>query len=85
MKPTTTLQTAFVAGLLFAAELSSVSATSQGVRIPPRGLPPVAPPDAVVEGKTYAEWSAAWWQWALELHAVPGHPFFCDPFFDCSD
>ena len=46
-------------------------------RVAPR--PPVVPPNRKVEGKTYAEWSAAWWQWSLALPAVPGHPFFCDP------
>lgn len=27
------------------------------------GNPGVIPPNARVHGKTYAEWSAAWWQW----------------------
>jgi hypothetical protein len=38
----------------------------------PGGYPVIAtpaaglfPPSAVVHGKTYGEWSAAWWQWAL--------------------
>jgi hypothetical protein len=31
---------------------------------------------ALVYGKTYGEWGAAWWQWALELDvAVSDHPF----------
>jgi hypothetical protein len=29
--------------------------------------PRVYAPGAKVEGKTYAEWSAAWWQWALAI------------------
>jgi hypothetical protein len=43
---------------------------------------PVAPPSAKVGGKTYGEWSAAWWQWALAIPAEPGHPFFDDASFD---
>src|SRR3954451_15228378 len=27
----------------------------------------VHPPNATVANKTYAEWSAAWWQWMLAL------------------
>ena len=27
----------------------------------------VFPPGATVHGRTYAEWSARWWQWALTL------------------
>ncbi|MEQ1893786.1 MAG: hypothetical protein ABL998_14685 [Planctomycetota bacterium] len=42
----------------------------------------IAPPSAKVAGKTYAEWSASWWQWALALPAQPGHPFFDDDQFD---
>jgi hypothetical protein len=34
----------------------------------------VEPPGASVAGKTVAEWSAAWWQWAAAL-APPGDPF----------
>jgi hypothetical protein len=34
----------------------------------------VLSPGAIVGGKTIAEWSAAWWQWAVAL-APPGDPF----------
>lgn len=34
----------------------------------------VAPPGAIVAGKTIGEWSAAWWQWGVAL-APPGDPF----------
>lgn len=43
-----------------------------------KGLSKVAPPDASVGGMTYAEWSAAWWQWALALDADDTHPFWAD-------
>jgi hypothetical protein len=36
----------------------------------------VVPVTAKVRGKTYAEWSAIWWQWALSL------PIDQNPFFD---
>ncbi|MHB9081932.1 MAG: hypothetical protein ACYC3X_31085 [Pirellulaceae bacterium] len=42
-----------------------------------KGQDKVAPPNASVGGKTYAEWSAAWWQWALALPVSGGtHPFY---------
>ncbi len=27
----------------------------------------MVPPDAVIGGKTYAEWSGAWWQWVMAI------------------
>jgi len=35
----------------------------------------VLPPDAVVEGNTFSQWSAAWWKWAL-LQSANEHPLF---------
>jgi hypothetical protein len=32
-------------------------------------------PDFVIAGRTYGEWSAAWWQWALSIPAS-SHPLF---------
>lgn len=43
----------------------------------PKPLPPVSKP----YGHSYADWSAAWWTWAME-HPVAGHPFIDDPSFD---
>jgi hypothetical protein len=37
----------------------------------------VVPPVAKVHGKSYAEWSAEWWRWALSLPADQ-NPFFDD-------
>lgn len=37
------------------------------------GVPEVLSPQATAYGKTYAEWSAAWWQWFFAL-PVQGHP-----------
>jgi len=36
--------------------------------------PGVAPPDSAPYGKSYPEWVAAFWQWALAL-PLEGHPF----------
>jgi hypothetical protein len=35
--------------------------------------PSMVPPQAQYQGRSYAEWSAAWWQWAVSL-PVAGHP-----------
>jgi hypothetical protein len=32
-------------------------------------------PNAVIAGRTYGEWSAAWWQWSLSIPAS-SHPLF---------
>jgi len=48
------------------------------------GNPEIAPPTSRPFGKTYGEWSAAWWTWAMELPVtgpIP-HPFVDDPAFD---
>jgi hypothetical protein len=43
--------------------------------------PKVIQRDSVAYGRTYGEWSAAWWQWALSL-PVASHPLFDNG--DCS-
>ena|SRR5438552_3581682 len=57
---------AIVAVALFAAA-SSVQAAGQNPRVFPVGSTPY--------GKTYGEWSAAWWQWDTSLPAT-AHPLF---------
>jgi len=42
--------------------------------------PGVLPPDSHPHGKSYAEWSEAWWTWAMEF-PLDGHPF-TDSFTD---
>jgi hypothetical protein len=40
---------------------------------PPRayaGDPGVVPPDGTVDGMTYEQWTAAWWQWVLSIPAA---------------
>jgi len=43
--------------------------------------PKVIDPDSVAYGRTYGEWSAAWWQWTFSI-PVGGHPLFDNG--DCS-
>lgn len=50
-----------------------------GHNLPAKSI--VIPPAVEVFGKSYGEWSAAWWQWFLE-HPVAGHPALEDPTFD---
>jgi hypothetical protein len=38
-------------------------------------------PDSLAYGRTYSEWSAAWWQWTFSI-PVAGHPLFDNG--DCS-
>src|SRR5882724_12472074 len=58
-----------IAGILFVAgTLPVLSQQAPGV-LPPKSQP---------YGKTYSEWSAGWWKWALGL-PVDGHPFNSDP------
>ena len=57
----------FVLGLI----VSTVSLA--GARNGPK--PEVFPRDSVAYGRTYGEWSAAWWQWSLAI-PVANHPLF---------
>ena len=50
--------------------------------------PEVVAPTEEFRGKTYAEWSAKWWEWALEFpvdQPEQPHPFTDDPNFDVRD
>ncbi len=53
--------------------IPSVMAQSDG--------PKVIKPNSVAYGRTYSEWSAAWWQWAFSI-PVASHPLFDNG--DCS-
>ena len=53
-----------------------------------RATPGVLPPNSKPYGKSYGQWSAAWWRWALELPVeapAPPHPFIDDPGFECDE
>jgi len=45
--------------------------------------PGVLPPGSTPYGKSYGQWSAEWWKWALAL-PVDGHPFLNSPDFHCN-
>ncbi len=70
-----------------ALALALTLTANPGLADPPErdsGSPKIAPPNSKPHGKTYGEWSARWWQWAMELSVdgpVP-HPFVDDPAFD---
>lgn len=51
-------------GMMLALMASSVCARAAD-------NPSVVPVDAVVEGQGYAQWTAAWWQWARNADAPP--------------
>ena len=44
----------------------------------------ILPRKSMPYGKTYGEWSAVWWKWAMEL-PVTGNPFNDDPSFDVTN
>ena len=61
---------ALMAGAFLAiAVCSSAAAANNGLKSR------VVQPDTVIAGRTYGEWSAAWWQWALSI-PVSSHPLF---------
>jgi len=66
--------------VLLAALLIPVLATSALAQS--SANPGVYPTTARPFGNSYAQWSTAWWKWALAL-PVEGHPFI-DPGFDCN-
>lgn len=49
-----------------------------------KGKATVIPPQAKHHGQSYAEWSAAYWQWLFAL-PVDGHPGINSPDFDVTD
>jgi hypothetical protein len=47
------------------------------------GNPPIVPPESPFHGKTYSEWSAAWFQWVYSM-PFTHHPLFDNTKTDCS-
>ena len=81
MKTTTSLKTKFAGwkpALFIAAAL--VLSTTAPVWAG-GGKAEIVRPNECYRGQSYAEWSAEWWQWALEL-PVDGHPFTDSPDFN---
>jgi hypothetical protein len=70
----------FTRGLI-AASILAAGLFLGAPALPAAQTPGVLSPNAQAYGKSYAEWSAAWWQWAL-AQPVTGHPFIDDPAFN---
>jgi len=68
-----------VIGLILAITLSATISLAKAGDNPNPG---VVPPDEIVFGKTYGQWSAEWWQWALSMRR-DAHPLFDKG--DCSE
>jgi hypothetical protein len=58
-----------LAALLGLLALGTTNLSADGNQANPGILPPVS----LAYGKSYAEWSAKWWQWFLQ-HPMEGHP-----------
>ncbi len=59
------------------------SARAQGQCEPEHPWVRIVPPGAKFHGKTYGQWAASFWQWALAL-PLEGHPFLDTPEYDFS-
>src|SRR5262249_24872991 len=67
-----------------AAALLALAAAAPAMAQGNHGNPSVLSPKSRPGGKTYGEWSIAWWQWALGLPPA-GHPFIDSPDFDVTE
>ncbi len=74
-----TLMTVLLVFALAAALMASATPVSAGDSPDPVGIPG----DASAFGRTYGEWSAAWWQWGYEL-PDENHPVVTEGPVDCS-
>jgi len=72
----------FRSALLVAAALAAMLTLASAALAQPPANSRVYPTTAKPFGKSYAQWSAQWWKWALAL-PVAGHPF-SEPGFDCN-
>ncbi len=72
---------ALVPALLITALLALAGAALVRADLAANNLktPSVFPPNATPFGKTYAQWSEAWWQWCFSL------PITANPLFDTAD
>jgi hypothetical protein len=62
-------------GWLFAGGRAPADACFEGEGGAPNDNPRIIPPQASAFGRTFGEWTAAWWQWAAALPAS-AHPLF---------
>ena len=54
-------------GTLTVGALLAVALTAPLAAAAPNPNPGILPPQARAHGKTYGEWAAVWWQWALSI------------------
>src|SRR5437762_10186792 len=71
-------RTVAIAGLILGISLGVGSASGQNL-----GNPGILPPNSNAFGRSYAEWSAAWWQWLLSIPADT-NPNFATGDVDCT-
>lgn len=69
LEPLSASQMLVATAFLSIAGLPSVTVADNGL------MSQIIAPDFVIAGRTYGEWSAAWWQWALSIPAS-SHPLF---------
>ena len=69
---------------LVAIALQLVAVTSAMAGPGNLGNPGIAPPQSHFRGRTYSEWSAAWFQWVMSMPFTQ-HPLFDSPGVDCSE
>jgi hypothetical protein len=72
-----------ITGLALAVVLMATSRTTVEAREVGISNPTILPPSSSPYGKTYPEWVAAFWEYALEF-PLEGHPFLDTPDFDFS-
>jgi hypothetical protein len=70
-----------LSAVIATALIAGMPAVAKGLSAPRAAASKVVSPQSRTQGATYAQWSARWWQWAMEL-PVDGHPFIDDPSFD---
>ncbi len=73
--------TALPGSLGLVALLTSLLLPTQPGRADQRHGVGILPPHAQFLGKTYGEWAASFWQWAMAL-PLEGHPFLDTPQYD---
>jgi hypothetical protein len=76
MKKSTTFGLFITRGLLPAMGLAALVLTATTPALARKGNagnPGILPPQSNPHGKSYAEWSAEWWKWALSM-PLTGHP-----------
>ena len=69
---------------LLAAALATFVSISPAVSHAGPATPGVFPPQSSPYGKSYSQWSAAWWQWLMAL-PLDGHPGNDSPDFDVTE